>query len=60
MEANAIKLTTLHIDGEAHEWWNHGLVTLGNASVTNYNDSMQRLIEQFDKKYPEIHLRELA
>ena len=28
-ETDAIKLATLHLDGEAHEWWYHGLVTLG-------------------------------
>jgi hypothetical protein len=30
-EEDAIKLATLHLDGEAHEWWYHGLVTLCHA-----------------------------
>jgi hypothetical protein len=30
-KSEAIKYATLHLDGEAHEWWYHGLVTLGHA-----------------------------
>ena len=59
-EVDAIKLATLHLDGEAHEWWYHGLVTLGHSSITSYLDFTQRLIDRFDRKDPEIHFRELA
>ena len=37
-ETYAIKLATLHLDGEAHEWWYYGLVTLGHVVVTSYLD----------------------
>jgi hypothetical protein len=37
-EAEAIKFATLHLDGEAHEWWYHGLVTPGHATITSYLD----------------------
>ena len=56
----AIKLATLHLDKEAHEWWYHGLVTLGHNTITSYNDFTQRLMERFDKKEPKIHFLELA
>jgi hypothetical protein len=56
----AIKLATLHLDGEAHEWWYHGLVTLGHAGITSYLDFTQRIIERFYRKDLEIHFRELA
>jgi hypothetical protein len=59
-DAYAIKLATLHLDGEAHEWWYHGLVTLGHVKVASYLEFTQRLIERFDKKDPELHFRELA
>jgi hypothetical protein len=59
-ETEAIKYATLHLDGEAHEWWYHGLVTLGHASITSYLDFTQRLMDRFDKKDPEFHFRELA
>jgi hypothetical protein len=60
IEADAIKLATLHLDGEAHDWWYHGLVTLGHNNITTYVDFTQRLLERFEKKDPELHFRELA
>jgi len=59
-KVDAIKLATLHLDRKAHEWWNHGLVTLGHASITSYVEFTLRLIEFFDKKDSKIHFRELA
>jgi hypothetical protein len=59
-EAKAIKFATLHLDGEAHEWWYHGLVTLGYATITSYLDFIQTLMERFDKKDLELHFRELS
>ena len=38
IEIDAIKLATLHLDEEAHEWWYHGLVTLGHNTITSYPD----------------------
>ena len=60
IETDAIKLATLHLDGEAHEWWYHRLVTLGHNTITSYPNFTQRLIEWFDRKDPEVHFRELA
>ncbi|XP_057846650.2 uncharacterized protein LOC131056314 [Cryptomeria japonica] len=59
-EEETIKFTMLHLDGVAHEWWYHGLVTLGHRSITTYDEFTTRLIERFEKKDPEIHFRELA
>jgi hypothetical protein len=60
MEEKAIKFATFHLYGEAHEWWYHGLVTLGHANITSYLDFTQNSIERFDMKDPELHFRELA
>ena len=35
-KAKVINISTLHLDGKAHEWWHHGLVTLGHANITSY------------------------
>ena len=59
-EIDAIKLATLHLDGEAHEWWYHGLVTLGHNTVTSYSDFTQRFMERFDKKELEIHFKDCS
>ena len=32
-ETEAIKIAALHLEGEAHDWWFHGLYTLGHANV---------------------------
>ena len=37
-ETDAIKLATLHLDGEAHEWWYQGLVTLGHNTIHSYGE----------------------
>jgi hypothetical protein len=59
-EVEEINIYTLHLDGEAHEWWHNGLVTLGHANVTSYVEFTQRVIEKFERKDIEIHFRELA
>ena len=57
---DSIKLGTLQLDREAHEWWYHGLVTLGHNTIRSYSDFTQRLMEWFDKRDLKIHFRELA
>jgi hypothetical protein len=52
--------TTLHLEGEAHEWWHHGLVTLGHSRITSYREFTERLMDMFDRRDPEIHFRDLA
>ena len=59
-EKDAIKYATLHLDREAHEWWQHGMTTLGDASIISYTKFTQRLIERFDRKDPEIYFCELT
>jgi hypothetical protein len=29
-EMEAIKFSTMYLDGKAHDWWYHGLTTLGH------------------------------
>jgi hypothetical protein len=59
-EIEAISFATLHLEGEAHEWWYHGLVTSGHSCITSYRDFIDRLMYRFDQKDPEIHFRDLA
>jgi hypothetical protein len=59
-ETEAISFTTLHFEGEEHEWWYHGLVTLGHSRITSYREFTDRLMDRFDRKDPEIHFRDLA
>jgi hypothetical protein len=59
-KTEAISFTTLHLEGEAHEWWHHGLVTLGHSHITSYREFTERLMDRFDRRDPEIHFRDLA
>jgi len=59
-EEEEIKITTLHLDGEAHEWWHHGFFTLGHANITSYVEFTQRVMDRFERKDPKIHFRELT
>jgi hypothetical protein len=60
IETEAINFATLLLEGEAHEWWYHGLVTLGHSRITSYREFTDRLIDRFDRKDPEIHFMDLA
>jgi hypothetical protein len=56
----AINFSTLHLDGEAHEWWYLGLVTLGHNHITSYLDFTERLMERFDQRDPELHFKDFT
>jgi len=60
IEVEGIKMATLHLEGEAHDWWFHGYSTLGHASVTSYEEFTWRVVERFDEREPEAHFRELT
>ena len=59
-EAEAIKVAMLHLDGEAQDWWFHGMVTLGHSTVTTYAEFTRRLMERFDRRDPKQHFVELT
>ena len=44
IEIDAIKLSILHLDGEAQERWYHGLVPLGHDTTTLYSDFIEKLM----------------
>ena len=60
LEIDAIKYATLHLEGTTHDWWSHGMVTLQHNQVTSYQDFVERFVECFDKKDPEVFLHDLA
>jgi hypothetical protein len=52
IETEAISFTIFHLEGEAHEWWHHGLVTLGHSQITSYMEFIERLMDRFDRRDP--------
>jgi hypothetical protein len=59
-EMEAINFSTMYLDGKDHDWWYHGLTTLGHNQIVSYREFTQRLIDRFDQGDPEIHFRELT
>jgi hypothetical protein len=35
-EMEAIKFSTMYLDGKTHDWWYHGLTTLGHNHIVAY------------------------
>jgi hypothetical protein len=59
-DMDAIKFATIYLDGKAHDWWYHGLTTLGHNQITSYTEFTQRLIDKFDHGDRELPFRELT
>ena len=60
VEEDALKIAILHLDGDSNEWWFHGLKTLGHDQVKTYGEFVDRVLERFEQKDPELSFRELA
>jgi hypothetical protein len=60
VESDAIKFATLCLEGKSHEWWFHGMTTLGHEHIISYREFTQRLMDIFDQDDPELHFRELT
>ena len=60
LEMEAIKIAVLHFEGEAHNWWFHGLSTLGHSNVIAYSEFTRRLVERFDRRDPEAPFMSLT
>jgi hypothetical protein len=59
-EMEAIRFATMYLEGKAHDWWYHGLTTLGHNQIVSYPEFTQRLMDRFDQGDPELHFRELT
>ena len=60
VEEDALKMAILHIEGEASDWWFHGIRTLGHDQILSYEGFSNALMERFERKYLELPFKELA
>lgn len=60
VEEDSIKFAALHLDGIAHDWWHHGMVTLQHDRIITYQEFGDRLVERFDRWDPELYFRDLT
>ena len=60
VEEDALKMDILHLEGEAIDWWFHGLRTLGHYNILSYEGFSNALMERFERKDPGLPFKELA
>ena len=53
-ENEAIRMATLHLEGDGTDMWFHGLRTLGHDIVTTYEEFKRRLANRFDRRDPDM------
>jgi len=59
-ELDVVKFSIIYLEGKAHDWWYHGMNTLGHNHIKSYPKFTQRLNDKFDQGDPELHFRELT
>ena len=47
VEEDVLKMTILHLEGEAIYWWFHSLRTLGHDHILSYEGFSNALMERF-------------
>lgn len=60
MEEDALQFVIMHLEGIAHDWWHHGLITQGHQNITSYGEFSQKLIKRFDRKHPQENFKKLT
>ena len=50
VEEVALKMTILHLEGEASDQWFHGLRTLGHDHILSYEGFSHAVMERFERK----------
>ena len=60
VKEDALKMAILHLEGEASDWWFHGLRTLGHDHILSNEVFSNALMEIFERKYPGLPFKELA
>ena len=48
VEDDALKMAISHLEGDANEWWFHGMKKLGHDQVKKYWKFLDRALERFE------------
>ena len=60
VEEYVLKMAILHLEGEASDWWFHGIRSLGHYHILCYEGLSNALMEKFERKDLELPFKELA
>ena len=53
VENDALKMAIPNLEGEANDWWFHGINTLVHDHISSNEDFSKSLVERFDREDPE-------
>lgn len=59
VEEDAIHFASLHLEGDALEWWQHGVISQGYSLITSFDEFVRRLAKRFDWKKENDYFRDL-
>lgn len=59
MEEEAIDFASLHLEGDALEWWHHGIANQDYANIITFKEFTRRLVRRFDRKKKNDYFQEL-
>jgi len=50
VEEDAMHFASLHLEGDALEWWWYGTVSQGYSLITTFDEFARRVVKRFDRK----------
>lgn len=60
VEEDAIHFVSLYFEGDALEWWRHGLTSQNYSNITSFDEFARRLVKRFDRKKEDDCFRDLT
>lgn len=59
MEEDTTHFASLHLEGDALEWWRHGMVSQGYSHISTFDEFARRLAKRFDRKGEDDYFQDL-
>lgn len=59
-EKDMVQFSSLHLEGEAYEWWFHGCIIVGHDQIQIFDKLKKRILDIFELKGEEEYLSKLA
>lgn len=60
VEEDAIHFASLHLEGDAQEWWRNGMISQGYSLITTFDEFGRRLAKRFDRKREDDYFRDMT
>lgn len=60
VEEDAIHFASLHFEGDALEWWRHGVISQNYFNITFFDEFARRLVKRFDRKKEDDYFQDLT